>query len=151
MYWLAKEYKLIHSNFVFSGLLVTILYFRTARQKQTIDNHHGQLSAILDSVKKFLLLVFYRVVRLTPAYLFVLGIHEIVIRYQHNTSVFEPNFYDHVTCDNYWWRNALYINTWYPQKEICMLWSWYMSNDTQFYILAVIILIIAVRYDIYIY
>lgn len=126
-----------------SGLLVTILYFRTA--KQTVDNRERFGSALLNSSKRFLLLVFYRVVRLTPAYLFVLGVHEIVIRYIHNSSVFEPNFYDHVTCDKYWWRNALYINTWYPQKEICMLWSWYMSNDTQFYMIAVIILLIAVR------
>lgn len=27
----------------------------------------------------------------------------------------------------------------------CMLWSWYLSDDTQFYVIGAIILIVAVR------
>lgn len=123
---------------------MTILYFRTAKNKQSEDQEN-KLGAFLASTKRFFMLVFYRFIRLTPAYLFVLGVNEVSMRYFYNNSVFEPGLYDHITCDNYWWRNALYINTWYPSSEICMLWSWYMSNDTQFYIMALLLLLLAVR------
>lgn len=112
-------------------------------KKQPIEE--TPLVGFLTSTKRFFLLVIYRILRLTPAYLFVLGVNEVSMRYFYNNSVFEPGLYDHITCDNFWWRNALYINTWYSQREICMLWSWYMANDTQFYIMAVILLLIAVR------
>lgn len=91
------------------------------------------------------MMIVYRWLRLTPAYLFVIGVNELIARYTQNHSVFSPAMIDHITCDLFWWRNALYINNFYPQHEFCMLWSWYIANDTQFYVLATIFLIIAVR------
>lgn len=112
------------------------------------------------------------VCRLTPAYLFVLGMVELSMRWIHNNSVFEPNILDHVNCDQYWWRNALFINSLFPRKDMvgarswawsraeknrdqtltsisfvlqCMLWSWYMSNDTQFYVIGVMLLLFSSR------
>ncbi|XP_075986822.1 O-acyltransferase like protein-like [Anticarsia gemmatalis] len=97
-------------------------------------------------VKSFLILFTYRVVRLTPAYGFVIGLNEIALRYTHDRSVFEPAIFDHITCDQYWWRNLLYINNLYPQREMCMVWSWYMANDTQFYVVGIILLLISVKH-----
>ncbi|KOB74995.1 putative conserved plasma membrane protein [Operophtera brumata] len=91
-------------------------------------------------IKNFFVLVSYRVVRLTPAYAFVIGLNEIALRWTHDNTVFEPAIYDHITCDKYWWRNILYINNLYPQKDMCMVWSWYMANDTQFYVVGIILL-----------
>jgi hypothetical protein len=56
--------------------------------------------------------------RLTPVYLFVLGLVEVTMRALHNNSVFEPKVMDHLNCENYWWRNALYINSLYPRREM---------------------------------
>lgn len=56
--------------------------------------------------------------RLTPAYMFVLLIAEISMRWIHNYSVFEPMSQNHVSCDKYWWRNILYINSLYPMKDM---------------------------------
>jgi hypothetical protein len=53
---------------------------------------------------------------------------------------------DHINCQKYWWRNILYINTLFPVQDMCMLWSWYLANDTQFYIIGAIILIVAIRH-----
>lgn len=55
---------------------------------------------------------------LTPAYMFVLLIAEISMRWIHNNSVFEPQSQNHVSCDKYWWRNILYINSLYPMKDM---------------------------------
>ncbi|XP_018574609.1 nose resistant to fluoxetine protein 6-like [Anoplophora glabripennis] len=135
----------VDTFFFISGLLVTLLYFRTESKKQLPKKPKNTCEDIQANTLKFLFMLLYRVFRLTPAYLFVLGANEIVLRYIHNHSVFSPAIIDHVNCDKFWWRNALYINNFYPRDEFCMLWSWYMANDTQFYILASILLLIAVR------
>lgn len=95
--------------------------------------------------KTFLLMLLYRFIRLTPAYAFVLGLDEIAIRYTQNNSVYEPLIFDHITCDLFWWRNLLYINNLFPQREMCMVWSWYMANDTQFYAVGIILLLISLK------
>ncbi|XP_028035847.1 nose resistant to fluoxetine protein 6-like [Bombyx mandarina] len=101
---------------------------------------------IYKMIKSFMILLSYRVVRLTPAYAFVIGVNEIALRYTHDHTVFEPAIFDHITCDNWWWRNLLYINNLYPQREMCMVWSWYMANDTQFYVVGIILLLISVKH-----
>lgn len=78
--------------------------------------------------------------RLTPVYLFVLGLVEVAMRTLHNGSVFEPKVMDHLNCDNYWWRNALYINSLFPRREmvsqlnpiqiIFILISFHMRRDS---------------------
>lgn len=96
-------------------------------------------------IKSFSVLFLYRVVRLTPAYAFVIGLNEVALRYTHYHSVFDSAVADHVTCDLYWWRNLLYINNLYSQQEMCMVWSWYMANDTQFYFIGILLLLISVK------
>lgn len=50
--------------------------------------------------------------------MFVLLMAEISMRWIHNSSVFEPQSQNHVSCDKYWWRNILYINSLYPMKDM---------------------------------
>nr|XP_006823298.1 PREDICTED: nose resistant to fluoxetine protein 6-like [Saccoglossus kowalevskii] len=46
-------------------------------------------------------------------------------------------------CEKYWWSTLLYINNFYPDSltEECLGWTWYLSNDWQFYVISPIILI----------
>ncbi|CAB3237057.1 unnamed protein product [Arctia plantaginis] len=104
------------------------------------------ITELLAMVKSFLVLFGYRIVRLSPAYGFVIGLNEVALRYTHDRSVFEPAMFDHITCDKFWWRNLLYINNLYPQREMCMVWTWYMANDTQFYVVGIILLLISVKH-----
>ncbi|CAG5042180.1 unnamed protein product [Parnassius apollo] len=97
-------------------------------------------------IKSFFVMLCYRVVRLTPAYAFVIGLSEVALRYTHDRTVFEPGIFDHITCDRYWWRNLLYINNLFPKTEMCMVWSWYMANDTQFYVVGITLLLISVKH-----
>ena len=41
-------------------------------------------------------------------------------------------------CEDYWWTTLLYINNFHPNEfdKECMKWTWYLANDTQFYIIA---------------
>uniref|UniRef100_A0A1W7R5K7 Nose resistant-to-fluoxetine protein N-terminal domain-containing protein n=2 Tax=Aedes albopictus TaxID=7160 RepID=A0A1W7R5K7_AEDAL len=135
----------VDTFFFISGFLVSYIYFRT--------NAKGKLEKLTQGVNEFTAgsyhffgLVGYRFVRLTAPYLYVLGVVEVVMRYLEQNSVFEPPTQDHINCPKYWWRNILYVNTLFPVEQMCMLWSWYLADDTQFYIIGAIILIIAVRH-----
>ncbi|XP_056631522.1 nose resistant to fluoxetine protein 6-like, partial [Diorhabda sublineata] len=135
----------VDTFFFISGFLVTLTYFRSFIKKQKSVQPTGLFEEVTSSTRCFVVMIFYRLFRLTPAYLFVLTLNEITMRYLHSNSVFSPAIIDHISCDNYWWRNILYINNFYPQHQFCMLWSWYMANDTQFYVVASILLLIAIR------
>ncbi|XP_069696029.1 nose resistant to fluoxetine protein 6-like [Periplaneta americana] len=133
----------VDTFFLISGLLVTFLYYRTVAKQQ---QESKRVLGFKENIAKFFTLIFYRFVRLTPAYLFVLGLVEVAMRHLQSSSVFEPKIMDQLNCDSYWWRNALYINNLFPRREMCMVWSWYMANDTQFYVLGVLLLLQSVRH-----
>ncbi|XP_026670545.1 nose resistant to fluoxetine protein 6-like [Ceratina calcarata] len=132
----------VDTFFFISGLLVTILFYRSSGNLKSDDD-----SVYLKTCfSKFFIMVLYRFIRLTPAYLFVLGINEIAIKHTLSRTVFSPAIIDHMTCEKFWWRNALYLNSLYPRTEMCMLWSWYMANDTQFYVLGIFLLLLSIKY-----
>ncbi|XP_043500964.1 nose resistant to fluoxetine protein 6-like [Polistes fuscatus] len=131
----------VDTFFFISGLLVTILFYRSLGSLK-IDKS----DFLKSSTSKFIVMVLYRFVRLTPAYLFVLGMNEISIKQVEARTVFTPEIANHLNCEQFWWRNAFYLNSLYPRKEMCMLWSWYMSNDTQFYVLGILLLLLSVKY-----
>lgn len=130
----------VDTFFFTSGLLVSFLYFRTnAKGKLDTLGQKGLLSGIFH----FFGLIFYRFARLTGPYLYVLGVVEVTMKWFNYNSIFEPPTMDHENCPQYWWRNILYINTLFPVDQMCMLWSWYLSDDTQFYVVGAIMLILA--------
>ncbi|XP_066244989.1 nose resistant to fluoxetine protein 6 isoform X2 [Euwallacea similis] len=132
----------VDTFFFVSGLLVSFLYFRT-NAKGKLDPLSKGKSGFVAGLLHFWGLIFYRFARLTVPYLFSLGVTEVVMKWFYYNSVFEPPTMDHETCPKYWWRNILYINTLFPVNEMCMLWSWYLSDDTQFYAIGAVILILA--------
>ncbi|XP_014254661.1 nose resistant to fluoxetine protein 6-like [Cimex lectularius] len=142
----------VDSFFFISGLLVSYLYFKGTskpEREQTIRTPRAPRPFLVEMkimALKYFTLLGYRFIRLTPAYLFVLGMTEVAMRWIKNNSVFEPVSMDNVNCAKYWWRNALYINSLFPRKEMCMLWSWYLSNDTQFYVLGIMFLLISSKF-----
>ncbi|KAG8227481.1 hypothetical protein J437_LFUL002370 [Ladona fulva] len=134
----------VDTFFFISGLLVSFLYFRTTSKVDVkqLTRTTGAKSNIL----QFVGLMAYRFGRLTAPYLFVLGLVEVTMKVFNHNSVFEVPTLDHINCPKYWWRNILYINTLFPVKDMCMLWSWYLADDTQFYALGIILLILAVSH-----
>lgn len=133
----------VDTFFFLSGLLVSLLFLRKgerASRQKSVFTFMGKSSV------KASLLIIYRYLRLTPVYLVAIVANELSLKYTYNQSVFSPSIYDHVTCHHYWWRNILYINNWYPFQELCMIWSWYLANDMQFYLMAIFLLILSTRW-----
>ncbi|XP_060810433.1 O-acyltransferase like protein [Amyelois transitella] len=132
----------VDTFFCLGGMLVTFLYFRT-NAKGKLDLITKGRRKLTAGVLQFMGLIAYRFARLTAPYLFMLGVVEVTMKWFDQNAVFEPPAADHETCPKYWWRNLLYINTLFPVDQMCMLWSWYLSDDTQFYAVSAILLILA--------
>lgn len=45
----------------------------------------------------------------------------------------------------YWWRNIIYINHLFPEKELCLKWSWSTGCDMQFFALTTLFLMVYVK------
>ncbi|XP_046473634.1 nose resistant to fluoxetine protein 6 [Neodiprion pinetum] len=135
----------VDTFFFMGGLLVSFLYFRT-NAKGDLHRLTQGTRGFLAGMLKFIGFISYRFCRLTTPYMFVLGVVEVSMKWFNANSVFEPPTADHYNCPNYWWRNLLYINTLFPVDEMCMLWSWYVADDTQFYVVGAIILIVATNH-----
>ncbi|KAF5302728.1 hypothetical protein FQR65_LT08470 [Abscondita terminalis] len=136
----------VDTFFFTSGLLVSFLYFRTNSKGKLDHPITSKFNGFTAGFCHFVGLIIYRFARLTAPYLFVIGVLEVTMKWFNYNSVFEPPAMDHINCPKYWWRNLLYINTLFPMEEMCMLWSWYLSDDTQFYIVGAVLLILAVSH-----
>ncbi|XP_011705101.1 PREDICTED: nose resistant to fluoxetine protein 6-like, partial [Wasmannia auropunctata] len=84
--------------------------------------------------------------RLTPTYMLVLGITQLSSAWFDKTSQFDIYEKSHETCAKYWWRNLLYINNLFSADDMCMIWSWYLANDMQFYIITMTLLVLSTMY-----
>ncbi|TNN15735.1 Nose resistant to fluoxetine protein [Schistosoma japonicum] len=76
--------------------------------------------------------VFHRTLRLTPAYLLVLILYTGLFIHAYVGPLYPqiPNLTDIKFCRDHWW--ITYLNNFIYPNEICMGWSWYLSNEFQF-------------------
>ncbi|XP_055389988.1 O-acyltransferase like protein-like [Condylostylus longicornis] len=50
---------------------------------------------------------------------------------------------DFMNCDLHKWKNILFIDTFFPMEERCMIWSWLISLEVQFFLAGSLILLLA--------
>ncbi|XP_043475080.1 nose resistant to fluoxetine protein 6-like [Leptopilina heterotoma] len=128
----------VDTFFFLSGFLVAYLYLNEKRKK--IDkqpiNYSRKISEFFGAVLK-------RFLRLTPAYMMVVGIVEVNSAWYGEVSQFYMSERPQDVCAKYWWRNILYINNLFGRDKMCMSWSWYLSNDMQFFIIGTFLLILS--------
>ncbi|XP_049280360.1 uncharacterized protein LOC125762379 [Anopheles funestus] len=154
----------VDTFFFISGLLIVYLYLKSvtksgqpASKSVNVEECNGSTTggnrntpASRDTTlggasRKVGLSILYRYLRLTPVYWVTIVTNEIILKWTYDRSVFTPGIIDHITCDRFWWRNILYVNNWFPFTEMCMIWSWYLANDMQFYVIAIVLLMISSR------
>ncbi|KAF4518569.1 hypothetical protein B566_EDAN015380, partial [Ephemera danica] len=131
----------VDTFFFVSGLLLSYVFLRGLKR-----GARTEVMTSKESASKFLGYCLYRFVRLTPPYAFVIALVSVTMQWYASVSVFDPPTWDHATCPNYWWRNLLYINTVFPVTQMCMIWSWYLAADTQFYLAGIILLLVFLRH-----
>lgn len=118
----------VDTFFLLSGSLTAYVFLRQVEQA-------GGLS-----LKAMVLYFIHRFWRLTPLYMLVL-LYDACISYYTFLGPFDTALPASELCKTYWWRNLLYVNNLFGADDLCLPWSWYLSNDMQFYFIAPIVLI----------
>ena len=114
--------------FVLSGLLT---YYSSIAE---MECHQGKFS--------FISFYIHRLLRISPAYFFVLFLNFKVLPYiGAGPFWFLSNVH---RCEQYWWSNVLYINNFYPPAflEQCYTISWYLAIEMQFFIISPIFILL---------
>ncbi|KAJ9583177.1 hypothetical protein L9F63_022477 [Diploptera punctata] len=137
----------VDTFFFLSGVMVSYVFFKNTSKNNTKEDI-STVQMLKNNSVRFLGVFSYRYLRLTPPYLFILMVTQLNSRWFYYNAVMHNPFLvrDQSTCPDYWWRNALYINTLFPVKDMCMIWSWYLANDTQFYTLGILLLLVSAKY-----
>ena len=119
----------VDSFFFLSGVLVAYLTLRQMKKR------NGRFPFVHYYVHRYL--------RLTPIYAFVLFFAWFLTRHiaaGPSLSLVDPFA---PQCSKFWWTNFLYINNLYPWKfnDQCLVWTWYLANDMQFFVISPLMLI----------
>lgn len=89
----------------------------------------------------FGLLYIFRYIRLTPAYLAVIALYSTILPRLGSGPLWNHRIgLEKERCVSSWWANLLYINNYVATDKMCMFQSWYLSADTQLFILAPLLL-----------
>ncbi|XP_019872410.1 nose resistant to fluoxetine protein 6 [Aethina tumida] len=121
-----------------SGFLTGYLFY-----KAPVNRIQKRPVNILTKLSNFIEMVVSRFLRLTPPYLVTLLFTNVLFTYYQQSSPLMSSERPDLTCDQYWWRNVLYINNLFPRSEMCMSWSWYLSLDMQMFIIVAFLLVLS--------
>ncbi|OWF42582.1 uncharacterized protein LOC110460880 [Mizuhopecten yessoensis] len=83
---------------------------------------------------------FHRFWRLTPMYAVVLLIFATLLPYIGSGPLWPNVIQTSENCKQSWWTNLLYINNIVRVDSQCMGWTWFLSNDMQFYVVSIFLL-----------
>ncbi|KAL7303579.1 hypothetical protein TKK_0003736 [Trichogramma kaykai] len=142
----------VDTFFFLSGFLVAYMYFTSHRGAEERRRRHEEEEGEpigrrkIDYGRKcgeFVATVLRRYLRLTPAYLMTIGLLQVNSAWYARTSQFYMTERPDQLCERYWWRNVLYVNNLFGRDTMCMSWSWYLSNDMQFFVIATFLLILS--------
>ncbi|CAL7947882.1 unnamed protein product [Xylocopa violacea] len=128
----------VDTYFFISGYLLSHLFLRDQEKKMMSKN-------LKSKTIEYLLAIVKRYVRITPAYAVMIMITFLNFTWHSKISIF-PDSTELDRCPKYWWRNLLYINNFFKWDEICLEWSWYLSNDMQYFMFGSFLLMLSVTH-----
>ncbi|EFN89991.1 Nose resistant to fluoxetine protein 6 [Harpegnathos saltator] len=112
---------LVDTFLLLSGFLLCKILLQELDKKKSIN---------------FLLLYAVRYIRLTPAYLVIIGLYATWLTQLDRGPLWSMMRREKEKCLASWWTNLLYVNNYVSTDKICMFQSWYLAVDTQLFILA---------------
>lgn len=80
-----------------------------------------------------------RYLRLTPAYAAIIGVSMVLPAFGSGPFWQESINQMGTTCRRNWWINLTYLNNFIETDKLCLIHSWYLSNDWQFFSLTLLL------------
>ncbi|CAI6365150.1 unnamed protein product [Macrosiphum euphorbiae] len=84
--------------------------------------------------------IIQRIIRLLPAYCVMMAITAHFVPHHGDGPLWPYKSWEEAEiCKNYWWTNLLFISNFVDVKYQCLIMSWYLSCDIQFFVIGVIV------------
>ncbi|XP_076754898.1 nose resistant to fluoxetine protein 6-like [Xylocopa sonorina] len=128
----------VDTYFFISGFLLCYVFLKEQDKKMMSKGLKSKVSQFFGAIVK-------RYIRITPAYVIVLMLTILNFTWHSKISIFSDTV-DLDKCSKYWWRNLLFINNFFKWDEICLEWSWYLSNDMQYFIFGSFLLVLSITH-----
>lgn len=130
----------VDTFFFIGGFLLTYVFLQAIGKETKPKSLKSRMYDLLLGIVK-------RYIRLTPAYLVVILLSILNFNWYDKVSLYAMSENESSLCTKYWWRNLLYIHNFYEFDNMCLSWSWYLSNDMQFFIFGSFLLILSTKYQ----
>ncbi|XP_058463284.1 nose resistant to fluoxetine protein 6-like [Malaya genurostris] len=131
---------LVDAFFAISGFLVTYNFIQNRDRIEEI-----KVNGYWQNGKLYGKMVIQRYLRLSPLYLMITAIGELMTSYLVDTSKFWVHERSDLCCQRYWWRNVLYIQNLFDIDDLCLNWTWSLACEMQYYIISVGLLFVYAR------
>ncbi|XP_025193573.1 nose resistant to fluoxetine protein 6-like [Melanaphis sacchari] len=90
--------------------------------------------------------IIYRILRMLPAYCAMMAITANIVPYLGDGPLWpQKTWNESEMCKKYWWRNLFFISNFLDVKYECLIVSWYLSCDVQFFIIGVVIVYVYIK------
>ncbi|XP_071495965.1 nose resistant to fluoxetine protein 6-like [Diadema antillarum] len=124
-----NAYFSVDSFFFLSGLLITYLTLKKMKESA------GKIPW------KWIYL--HRYLRLTPALAMLILVFTFILPDMSQGPIWHSLDQSVDYCRSWWWTNILYINNFFPPSimQNCVMWTWYLANDMQFFLISPLIII----------
>ena len=109
----------------------------------TMTAQFEKIKGTADLVKAVLISYTHRYIRLLPLYLLTILVTIAIVPYVFSEgplAIF--NEWQMNICIHKWWHNMLYIQNFTQIGEGCLIWSWYLANDMQFFLITPLLIIL---------
>ncbi|XP_067687102.1 O-acyltransferase like protein-like [Haliotis asinina] len=127
------------SFFILSGTLLSFNFLRTVDKKRSAGKEFKV------NLKFLLMFYVHRLLRILPCYLVVLMVFANLMPYMGRGPRWKFVTTAISQCKDHWWANVFFFSNFYKADEMCMSWTFFLVNDTQFYLISPLILIPLVR------
>ncbi|XP_026815122.1 nose resistant to fluoxetine protein 6-like [Rhopalosiphum maidis] len=122
--------NLVDPFFFMSGVLMQLTCYKSYQKVKS-----GSI------LKKITSPIIHRVSKMLPAYCAMMAITAHIVPHLGDGPLWPQKTWNEAEiCKNYWWTNLLFISNLVDIKYECLIVSWYVLCDVQFFIIGVIIL-----------
>ncbi|XP_022177143.1 nose resistant to fluoxetine protein 6-like isoform X3 [Myzus persicae] len=123
--------NIVDPFFFISGFLMHLNVSRSIQKAKGLSQ---------SALKKITSPIIHRVMRILPAYCAMMAITAHIVPHLGDGPLWPQKIWDEAEiCKNYWWTNLLFISNLIDVKYACLIVSWYVSCDVQFFVIGVII------------
>ncbi|CAH1710164.1 nose resistant to fluoxetine protein 6-like isoform X1 [Aphis gossypii] len=96
------------------------------------------------------LLLLWRWLRLMPVYGLMIAFHTFVLLHLADGPLWKKiAIQESDNCQNNWWSNLLFVNNYVDADRPCIIQSWYLACDMQFFIVGIILVYFVWKYQRY--